>query len=300
MHEGWIPIEGGARVSEGGLSEGQGELAVVSTPIGNLGDVTARAAEVLASADRILCEDTRRTRTLLSALGIPGAGRLLSLHEHNEDGRISAVLAQIAGGAKVALVSDAGTPGVSDPGQRLIAAATEAGVVVTAVPGASALLAALVVSGLPTDRFCMEGFLPRKGRDREEALAALAAEPRTAVLYEAPGRLGALLVSLSEVVDPQRRLCVCRELTKLHEEVWRGSMAEAVARWEGAEVRGEVVVVLAGAEPAPAVVVDDATVVAHLEASIARGLSRRDAAKAAAEDLGVQRRRAYEVASGLA
>ena len=276
-----------------------GELSVVSTPIGNLGDVTTRAAEVLAGADRILCEDTRRTRILLSALGIPGRGRLVSLHEHNEEGRISSVVAEIAGGAQVALVCDAGTPGISDPGQRLIAAATDAGVAVTAVPGASALLAALVVSGLPTDRFCMEGFVPRKGRDREVVLSALAREERTAVVYEAPGRLGSLLTSFSEVMDPQRRICICRELTKLHEEVWRGSLAEAVDRWAGVEVRGEIVVVLAGAEPEVVPAVDDAAVLAHLEASLARGLSKRDAAKAAAEELGVQRRRAYEAATDL-
>jgi len=276
-----------------------GQLLVVSTPIGNLGDLSARAVEVLAAADRILCEDTRRTRILLSAVGIPGAGRLTSLHEHNEDGRIASVLAEVGEGAMVALVCDAGTPGVSDPGQRLIEAATAAGVVVTAVPGASAVLAALVVSGLATDRFCMEGFLPRKGREREEAIARLAGEERTAVLYEAPGRLGALLESLAVVLDPDRRLCVCRELTKLHEEVWRGTLGEAVARWATAEVRGEVVVVLAGApRPAPAVV-DDAAVAAHLEASLARGLSKRDAARAAADELGVQRRRAYEVATTL-
>ena len=276
-----------------------GELAVVSTPIGNLGDVTARAAAVLASADRILCEDTRRTRILLSALGIPGAGRLVSLHEHNEDGRIAAVVAAVAEGHQVALVCDAGTPGVSDPGQRLIAAATEAGVTVTAVPGPSALLAALVVSGLPTDRFCMEGFVPRKGREREVVLAALTAEERTTVIYEAPGRLGALLTSFAEVMDAGRRVCVCRELTKLHEEVWRGTVAEAVDRWAHAEVRGEIVVVLAGAAPPPVAAVDDAMVLACLEELLAQGLSRRDAAKAAAEALGIPRRRAYEAASGL-
>ena len=277
-----------------------GELAVVSTPIGNLGDVTTRAVDVLSAADQILCEDTRRTRILLSALGIPGRGRLVSRHAHNEEDRIAAVVARIAGGARVALVCDAGTPGISDPGQRLIAASTEAGVEVTAVPGASALLAALVVSGLPTDRFCMEGFVPRKGRDREAALAALAAEERTAVVYEAPGRLGALLSAFADGMDPQRQVCVCRELTKLHEEVWRGSLAQAVDRWVGVEVRGEIVVVLAGAEPEEVVPVDDAAVLAHLEASLARGLSRRDAAKAAADELGVQRRRAYEAASDLA
>jgi 16S rRNA (cytidine1402-2'-O)-methyltransferase len=276
-----------------------GELAVVSTPIGNLGDVTARAVAVLTSADRILCEDTRRTRILLSALGIPGAGRLVSLHEHNEDGRIASVVAEVGGGAQVALVCDAGTPGISDPGQRLIAAATEAGVCVTAVPGPSALLAALVVSGLPTDRFCMEGFVPRKGRERDAALAALAAEERTSVLYEAPGRLGALLSSMAEVMDPERRVCVCRELTKLHEEVWRGTLAEAAERWSDAEVRGEIVVVLAGAVPDVAAEVDDETVLAHLAGSLASGLSRRDAARAAADELGVPRRRAYEAASGL-
>ena len=277
-----------------------GELVVVSTPIGNLGDLSTRATQTLAGANRILCEDTRRTRILLSAVGIPGAGRLTSLHEHNEDGRIASVLAEIAGGALVALVCDAGTPGISDPGQRLIAAASEAGVIITAVPGASALLAALVVSGLPTDRFCMEGFVPRKGTERELALSALAVEERTSVIYEAPSRLAALLVSLAEVLDGDRRVCVCRELTKLHEEVWRGTLADAVEHWSSVEVRGEIVVVLAGADPPAPTIVDDAQVAAHVQASLARGLTRRDAAKVAAEQLGVQRRRAYELASGMA
>ena len=276
-----------------------GQLVVVSTPIGNLGDITARAVEILASADRILCEDTRRTRILLSALSIPGAGRLTSFHEHNEDGRIAAVLAQVASGAAVALVCDAGTPGVSDPGQRLIAAAAAADLTVTVAPGPSALLAALVVSGMPTDRFCMEGFSPRKGRDREAALRALAGEQRTAVLYEAPGRLAALLASCAEVMAPDRRVCVCRELTKLHEEIWRGTIAEALAHWSEREVRGEIVVVLAGAERPEPLEVDDAAVMAHLEGSLSRGLSRRDAASAASDELGVPRRRAYEMASGL-
>ena len=276
-----------------------GELVIVSTPIGNLGDITARAVEILAGADRILCEDTRRTRILLSARSIPGAGRLVSLHEHNEDARIAAALASVVAGDTVALVCDAGTPGVSDPGQRLIAAAASAGIAVTVAPGPSALLAALVVSGMPTDRFCMEGFVPRKGRDREAVLRGLAAEERTTVIYEAPGRLTALLASFAEVMAPERRVCVCRELTKLHEEIWRGSVAEAVAHWSEVEVRGEIVVVLAGAEAPEAPTIDDAAVKAHLQGSLSRGLSRRDAATAASDELGVQRRRAYEMASGL-
>ncbi len=277
--------------------EGVGRLVVVATPIGNLGDLSARALEVLASADTICCEDTRRTRVLLSASGLPaGVGRLLSLHDHNEVARQPQVLRRLADGQTVAVVSDAGTPGISDPGSRLVAAAVAAGLPVTAVPGPSAVLAALVLSGLPTDRFCVEGFLPRKGGERTRRIAALVDEERTTVLLEAPGRLAATLAQLTEVLG-DRPVAVARELTKVHEEVWRGSVAEAAAEFAGREVRGEVVVVLGGA-PAPGPIEDEA-VESAVRQRLAAGDGPRQAASAVAESLGVGRRRAYEMALDL-
>lgn len=278
----------------------EGSLTVVATPIGNLSDITRRAVDLLTAADVILCEDTRRTRTLLSALDIPTAGRLVSLNEHSEAAKAAAVVAMIEEGRSVLLVSDAGMPAVSDPGARLVAEVAAAGFEVTCAPGASAVLAALVVSGLPTDRFCMEGFPARKGRERRELLAALAAEERSTVLFEAPGRVASLLADLERSLGGSRRVAVCRELTKLHEEVWRGTLADAAQEFAGRDgLRGEVVIVLAGAEPQPGGAIDDELIVEHLRASLASGLTRRDAAAAAADELGVPRRRAYEAASGL-
>ncbi|HLN15482.1 MAG TPA: 16S rRNA (cytidine(1402)-2'-O)-methyltransferase [Acidimicrobiales bacterium] len=273
-----------------------GELVVVATPIGNLGDLSARAKEVLAAADLVCCEDTRRTRALLSAIGVPAGRRLVSLHGHNEAQRVGGVLEALAAGRRVALVSDAGTPLVSDPGQRLVAAAVTAGVPVRAVPGPSAALAALVVSGLPADRFVFEGFLPRRGGERGRRLAALAAEVRTAVLYEAPTRLAATLAELAGVLG-DRPVAVARELTKLYEEVWRGGLDEAARHFAGREVRGEIVLVLGGAgPPAPA---DDEELADAVRARLAAGDGPRDASVAVAEALGVPRRRAYEMAIAL-
>ena len=274
-----------------------GTLVVVATPIGNLGDLAPRALEVLRSADRILCEDTRRTRILLSASEIPGAGRLEALHDHNEAQRIPALLSALLGGELIALVSDAGTPGISDPGERLVAAAVASDVLVTTVPGPSALLAALVVSGLPTDRFVMEGFLPRKGTERADRLASLVAARRTAILYESPRRVPATIGDLAAVLDADRRLCVAREMTKLHEEVWRGTIGEALERYRGAEVRGEVVLVLGGAPPSEVPEASDADIVGALREARAAGLSTRDAAAEVAVLLGIPRRRAYELAT---
>ena len=194
----------------------------------------------------VCCEDTRRTRALLTASGVPGAGRLVSLHEHNEAARIPEVLGWVAQGRTVAVVTDAGTPAVSDPGARLVAAAAGAGAPVTVVPGPSAVLAALVVSGLPTDRFCVEGFLPRKGAERRRRLEALVAERRTCVVLEAPGRLAATLGDLAAALG-DRPVAVVRELTKVHEEVWRGGLVEAAGHYGAVPVRGEVVVVVGGA-----------------------------------------------------
>ena len=219
-----------------------GRLVIVSTPIGNLGDLSPRAVDALRHADLVCCEDTRRTRALLTHAGVSGR-RLLSVHARNEAARLPQVLAHLATGETVAVVSDAGTPGVSDPGSRLVQAAVDAGVEVTAVPGPSAVLAALVVSGLPTARFCFEGFLARRGTDRRRRLEALAREERTTLIYEAPGRLAATLVDLAAACGGDRAVVVARELTKLHEELWRGTLAEAAPEFAGREVRGEVVVV---------------------------------------------------------
>jgi 16S rRNA (cytidine1402-2'-O)-methyltransferase len=274
-----------------------GRLVIVATPIGNLGDLSPRAVEVLASADLVCCEDTRRTRGLLSHAGVTGQ-RLLSLHARNEMERLPQVLGHLAAGRTVAVVSDAGTPTVSDPGARLVAAAVAAGAEVTVVPGPSAALAALVVSGLPTARFCFEGFLARRGSERRRRLQALATEERTIVIHEAPGRLAATLSDLAGLCGPDRAVVVARELTKLHEEVWRGTLGRAAQEFGAREVRGEVVVVLAGAEP-PADSADEAAVVAALQRHVDGGASWRDAAGAVAAELGVPRRRVYDHALAL-
>jgi 16S rRNA (cytidine1402-2'-O)-methyltransferase len=271
-----------------------GSLVLVATPIGNLGDLSPRARDVLGSADLVCCEDTRRTRTLLSASGLPSnPRRLVSLHGHNEAARIPEVLSWLRNGKTVAVVSDAGTPSISDPGRRLVAAAAAEGFVVTGVPGPSSVLAALSVSGLDCDRFCFEGFVPRKGGDRRRVLEALATEQRTSVLLEAPGRVAALLRALADACG-DRAVAVCRELTKLHEEIWRGSLNDAAAAFADRELLGEVVVVLAGAQPpAPP---DDEAIVAAVEARLAAGDSPRQAAGSVAADLGVARGRAYSLA----
>jgi 16S rRNA (cytidine1402-2'-O)-methyltransferase len=279
-------------VTEG--SRSLGALVLVATPIGNLGDLSPRAREVLGSADLVCCEDTRRTRALLSATGLPSnPRRLVSLHGHNEAARIPEVLSWLRDGKTVAVVSDAGTPVISDPGRRLVAAAAAAGFVVTEVPGPSSVLAALSVSGLDSDRFCVEGFLPRKGTDRRRRLRALGGEERTAVVLEAPGRVARLLADLADACG-DRPVAVCRELTKLHEEVWRGSLSQAVAAFADRELLGEVVVVLGGAErPAGP---DDDTIGSAVEARLAEGDTPRQAADAVSAALGVARGRAYSLA----
>jgi 16S rRNA (cytidine1402-2'-O)-methyltransferase len=272
------------------MDELSGQLVVVATPIGNLGDLSTRARDVLADAAVICCEDTRRTRVLLSALGIPAARRLVSLHQHNEQSRAAWVVTRVAAGDCVCYVSDAGTPGVSDPGELLVREVIEAGLDVTVVPGPSAALAALVVSGLPTDRFCVEGFLPRRGADRARRLESLATEERTAILFEAPSRLAATLDDLLAAVG-DRPCALCRELTKLHEQVVRGTVSSLVATIRDGEVpKGEIVLVLGGAEPAE---VDDAQVAHAVRIELDAGATVRDAAARVATTLGVSKRRAY-------
>ncbi len=279
------------------MSGAGGSLVLVATPIGNLGDLSPRAVEMLRAADLVCCEDTRRTRVLLSAAGIPAAGRLRSLHAHNEAVRIPELLAALAGGKTVAVVTDAGMPAISDPGTRLVGAAAGAGVQVTVVPGPSAVLAALVVSGLPTDRFCVEGFLPRAGSGRRRRLDAIVTDPRTTVVLESPQRLAGTLRDLAARA-PGRNLAVCRELTKLHEEVWRGTAAAAAEHFSERSVRGEVVLVVGGADDARTAgsPPSEATVAGAVAGALASGLSVRDAADVVAKALGVSRRRAYGAA----
>lgn len=271
-------------------------LVLVGTPIGNLGDLSPRAVEELAKADVVACEDSRRTGRLLQHAGIR-ARELLVVNDHNEAQRVEEVLARLARGQRVAVVTDAGMPGISDPGERLVRAASRDGFRVEVVPGPSAAVAALVASGLPTARFVFEGFLSRRAGARRRRLAELVDEPRTLVFYEAPHRVAATLADLSSVLGGWRKVAVARELTKLHEEVWRGLLHEAVAWAEASPPRGEIALVVQGALPdGPA---EAADVEAAVQARLDDGDSARDAAAAVAVELGVPKRQAYEVANRL-
>lgn len=272
-----------------------GALLLVGTPIGNLDDLSPRAAAALGAADVVACEDTRRTGRLLSHLGI-SAPKLVVVNEHTEHDVAGALVERVVGGATVVLVSDAGMPGVSDPGELVVRAALAAGVRVEVVPGPSAVVTALVASGLPTARFVFEGFLPRKGSARRERLAGVAAEQRTIVLYEAPHRLIRTLGDLVEVCGGGRGVVIARELTKLHEEWWRGTLAGALSHADEVAPRGEFVMVLAGAE-APEEAGDDQLLAALAEARQDGG-STRDAVDAVAARFGVARRRVYALALG--
>ena len=268
-------------------------LLVVGTPIGNLGDLTPRAVEALQSADVVACEDTRRTRALLSAAMITGK-RLVAVHEHNEAARAGEIVRMLDEGRRVALVTDAGMPGISDPGQRVVAAVAGAGHRMEVVPGPAALVAALVVSGMATDRFVFEGFLPRKGTDRRRRIDGLVREHRTAVLYEAPHRVAVTVVDLLAACGADRPVALARELTKVHEEVWRGTLGAASDHLSTKVPRGEYVIVLGGApEAAPA---SDADIEAALAGRLAAGDDRRGAVAAVASELDVAKRRVYELA----
>lgn len=278
------------------MTDGQ-RLVVVGTPIGNLGDLSQRAIRALGSADVIACEDTRRTGRLLAAAGV-SPPRLVRLDDHTEQDRSAELVDLVRGGSTVAVVTDAGLPGLSDPGAVVVAAAVEAGITVEVVPGPFAGAVALVGSGLlgRSGRFCFEGFLPRKGPARRARLDELAGERRTVVLYEAPHRLAATLADLAEALGGDRRVAVCRELTKLHEETWRGTLAGAVDRGAVLEPRGEHVIVIDGA-PEPAAVGDD-ELRAALDAELASGSSRRDAAAAVARRHGVAPNRVKRLING--
>jgi 16S rRNA (cytidine1402-2'-O)-methyltransferase len=270
-------------------------IRLVATPIGNLGDISHRAVEVLGGATVLACEDTRRTSSLLRHLGLERP-RLVVLNDHTERDVVDSLVGAAASGERVVLVSDAGTPAISDPGWRLVRAAIDAGVTVETVPGPSALLSALVLSGLAVDRFAFDGFLPRKGAERSARLDDVARERRTTVLYEAPHRLERTLTDLAERCGADRRVAVARELTKLHEEVWRGSLGDAVAWAASTSPRGEIVVVVDGAPPER---VGDDEVAAAVAALLDEGASVRDAADHVAARLGVRRKLAYEIALGL-
>lgn len=267
-----------------------GVLYLVGTPIGNLDDLSPRARRVLAGADRVACEDTRRSGLLLHHLGIKAP--LLSFHQHNQTARIPQLLAALEAGEAIAVISDAGLPGVSDPGQELAAAARAAGRQVICVPGPSAVTTALVSSGLPTGRFCFEGFLPPKGGPRRQRLEALAGEERTMVLFEAPHRLLALLEDLLAVLG-DRPLQVARELTKRHEEQVGPTVAAALAHFQRTPPQGECTLVLGGAPPAAAPVWDEADLRSALGELVAGGLSNREAARTLAERSGHSRRDLY-------
>jgi len=269
-----------------------GILTVAATPIGQPGDASARLVSALASAPVIAAEDTRRIGRLAAALGITLAGRLVSYYDDVEARRVPALLAELQAGTDVLLVSDAGLPGISDPGYRLVAAAAAAGVRVTALPGPTAVTTALAISGLPTDRFVFEGFLPRKAGDRGRRLAGLAAERRTLVLYESPRRLGATLAELAAAFGESRRAVVCRELTKTHEEVVRGTLAELAAAF-AAGALGEITIVVAGAgDTAPAISLEDAAGQAIARAR--DGEPRNAAIAAVARAHGLPRRAVYD------
>ncbi|MEJ6511947.1 MAG: 16S rRNA (cytidine(1402)-2'-O)-methyltransferase [Acidimicrobiales bacterium] len=273
-----------------------GRLVLVGTPIGNLGDISPRALEALGQAAVVACEDTRRTGRLLSHFGIASPTYIV-VNEHTEGEAAERVLGHVQRGDVVVLVSDAGMPGVSDPGEFLVSKAIEAGVTVEVVPGPSALLHALVASGLTTSRFVFEGFLPRKGSGRALRLRELADEHRTAVLFEAPHRLAKTLNDLAEVCSGQRRIVLARELTKLHEEIWRGSLGAAIQRCAEVDPRGEYVLVLDGAPPATEATDDQLR--EAVELAIGRGISKKDAAAEVAELFSVARNRVYEIAIAL-
>ncbi|WP_022886613.1 16S rRNA (cytidine(1402)-2'-O)-methyltransferase [Glaciibacter superstes] len=266
-------------------------IILAATPIGNLGDASARLVDALGTATVIAAEDTRVTVHLLKALGIDNRPKLISLHDHNERDK-AAELVELARDTDVLVLSDAGMPTVSDPGFHLVDAAAQAGVVVTALPGPSAVLTALAVSGLPTDRFTFEGFLPRKPGDRRSALRALASEGRTMVFFESPARLASSLADVAAALGSDRRVVVCRELTKFYEEVKRGTAAE-LAEWAAGGVKGEICLVVAGAE---ARVMDLATGVAEVQALVAAGTRLKDAAAEVSAASGLGKRDLYEAA----
>lgn len=270
-----------------------GTLVLAGTPIGDISDAPPRLAQELAAADVVAAEDTRRLRRLTQALGVTPTGRVVSYFEGNEAARTPELVEELLGGARVLLVTDAGMPSVSDPGYRLVAAAVEKDVRVTAVPGPSAVLTALALSGLPVDRFCFEGFLPRKAGERLSRLREVAEERRTLVYFEAPHRLDDTLAAMAEVFGGERRAAVCRELTKTYEEVRRGGLGE-LAAWAAEGVRGEITVVVEGAPEKGAEEVDATELVRRVRVREEAGERRKEAIAAVAVEAGLPKRVVFD------
>ncbi|MFF0495208.1 16S rRNA (cytidine(1402)-2'-O)-methyltransferase [Nocardia aobensis] len=273
------------------MGEHGGRLVLAATPMGDIGDASQRLRDALASADVVAAEDTRRTRALAKALEVEITGRVVSFYDHVEAARIPLLLDEIESGKTVLLVTDAGMPSVSDPGYRMVAACIERDLPVTCLPGPSAVTTALALSGLPMERFCFDGFAPRKSGQRKQWLATLVTEPRAVVFFEAPHRLAACLADAAEVLGPERRAAVCRELTKTYEEVVRGGLG-ALAEWAVEGARGEITVVVEGAQPVSA---DPVDLVDEVEELVADGIRLKDAcAQVAARADGVSRRELYD------
>ena len=273
-----------------------GTLVLIATPIGNLGDLSPRAIEAIAECDALCCEDTRRTGLMLNHFGLAGKTYIV-VNEHTEHDASREVVERLLVGETIGLVTDAGTPGISDPGERIVRAAIASGIAVSAIPGPAAVIMALIVSGLPTSRFVFEGFIPRSGQERSSVLAEIAAERRTVVMYEAPHRLERTLADLEVACGPLRRIVVTRELTKMHEEIRRTSLHDAVQHARAQEPRGEYVLVLEGAlppEPATEEQLEEA-----LRRELANGTSKRDAAAKVALTYGAPKRLVYELALRL-
>jgi 16S rRNA (cytidine1402-2'-O)-methyltransferase len=268
-------------------------LVLAATPLGDSRDASPRLVEALGGADVIAAEDTRRLRSLAAALGVTPTGRIVSFYDAVDSARIAGLLESLRAGETVLLVTDAGMPSVSDPGFRLVSACVAEELPVTCLPGPSAVTTALALSGLPCDRFCFEGFAPRKPGERRRWLSALTSEPRTAVFFESPHRIAATLADAAEILGPDRRAAVCRELTKTYEEIRRGLLGE-LAGWAAAGVRGEITVVVAGAEPVA--VLDTTALVEEVLARVAGGTRLKDAVSDVAAASGVSRKTLYDAA----
>lgn len=278
----------------GPVSDGEGRLVLAATPLGNAGDASARLVAALGEADVVAAEDTRRLRTLAAALGVTVTGRVLSHYDAVEAARLPGLLEEVRAGRTVLVVTDAGMPAVSDPGYRIVAAAVAEGLPVTCLPGPSAVTTALVLSGLPAERFCFDGFAPRRAGERRRWLGELATQPRAVVFFESPHRLADTLADAVAVLGADRRAAVCRELTKRYEEVVRGTLAELAAWAVDGPVRGEVTVVLAGAAPAAAPAVE--SLVGAVQERVEGGERLKDAVAAVAAEAGVAKRELYAAA----
>ncbi|NMO50301.1 16S rRNA (cytidine(1402)-2'-O)-methyltransferase [Actinoplanes sp. TBRC 11911] len=277
--------------------DSNGRVVLVGAPLGNVGDASARLREVLGSADVVAAEDTRRLARLARDLGITVTGRVVSYFEGNDERRTPELVAALAEGAVVAVVTDGGMPSVSDPGYRLVRAALDAGYPVTAAPGPSAVTTALALSGLPSDRFVFEGFLPRTGSHRRSRLRELAAEPRTLVFFEAPHRIAGTLGDMADTFGADRAAAVCRELTKTYEEIRRDTLGELTAWAAANEPRGEITLVVGGAPARPLERPADEELGAAVAGREAGGMSRRDAIEAVADEFGLRKREVYEIAN---